>query len=117
MQWVETGWYFRVTLDVQLTWRHATRFEQRQLKDWAYLCLCAHVKSSLIHEQPILSVMNYACPNWISAARSHIRKMQVLQSKCVRIATFVVTDTFTSITVLHISHTISEQKMRTSTQS
>jgi len=31
--------------------------------------------------------MDYACPFWRSAARSHIRKLQVLQSMCLRIAT------------------------------
>jgi len=31
--------------------------------------------------------MDYACPFWRSAARSHIKKLQVLQSKCLRIAT------------------------------
>jgi hypothetical protein len=30
--------------------------------------------------------MDYACPVWRSAARSHIKKLQVLQSKCFRIA-------------------------------
>jgi hypothetical protein len=32
-------------------------------------------------------MMDYACPVWRSAARSHIKKLQVLQSKCLRIAT------------------------------
>jgi hypothetical protein len=31
--------------------------------------------------------MDYACPVWRSAARSHIKKLQALQSKCLRIAT------------------------------
>jgi 4-amino-4-deoxy-L-arabinose transferase-like glycosyltransferase len=32
-------------------------------------------------------MMDYACPVWRSAARTHVRKLQVLQSKCLRIAT------------------------------
>jgi hypothetical protein len=32
-------------------------------------------------------MMDYACPVWRAAARSHIKKLQVLQSKCLRIAT------------------------------
>ena len=32
-------------------------------------------------------MMDYACPVWRAAAHSHIRKLQVLQSKCLRIAT------------------------------
>jgi len=31
--------------------------------------------------------MDYACPAWRSAARSHVRKLQVLQSKFLRLAT------------------------------
>jgi hypothetical protein len=30
--------------------------------------------------------MGYACPIWRSAARSHVRKLLVLQSKCLRVA-------------------------------
>ena len=31
--------------------------------------------------------MDYACPAWKSAARSHDRRLRVLQSKCLRLAT------------------------------
>jgi hypothetical protein len=41
----------------------------------------------LLYRQLIRPMMDYACPVWRSAARSHIRKLQVLQSKCLRIAT------------------------------
>ena len=32
-------------------------------------------------------MMDYACPVWRAAAHSHIKKLQVLQSKSFRIAT------------------------------
>jgi hypothetical protein len=32
-------------------------------------------------------MMDYACPAWMSAARSHVRRLQVLQYKCFRLAT------------------------------
>jgi len=32
-------------------------------------------------------MMDYACHVWRSAARSHVRRLQVLQSKCLRLAT------------------------------
>jgi 4-amino-4-deoxy-L-arabinose transferase-like glycosyltransferase len=32
-------------------------------------------------------MMDYACPAWRSAARTHVRKLQVLQFKCLRLAT------------------------------
>jgi len=31
--------------------------------------------------------MDYVCPAWMSAARSHVRRLQVLQSKHLRLAT------------------------------
>jgi hypothetical protein len=41
----------------------------------------------LLYKQLIRPMMDYACPVWRSAAHSHIQKLQVLQSKCLRIAT------------------------------
>jgi hypothetical protein len=40
----------------------------------------------LLYKQLIRPMMDYACPIWRSAARSHVRKLQVLQSKCLLIA-------------------------------
>ena len=31
--------------------------------------------------------MDYACPAWRSVARSHVRRLQVLQFKCLHLAT------------------------------
>jgi hypothetical protein len=41
----------------------------------------------LLYKQLIRPVMDYACPAWRSAASSHVRRLQVLQSKCLRSAT------------------------------
>ena len=41
----------------------------------------------LLYKQLIRPLMDYACPAWRSVARSHIRRLQVLQSKCLRLAT------------------------------
>jgi hypothetical protein len=41
----------------------------------------------LVYKQLIRPMMDYACPIWRSAASSHVKKLQVLQSKCLRIAT------------------------------
>jgi hypothetical protein len=41
----------------------------------------------LLYKHLICPMMDYACPVWRSAAHSHIQKLQVLQSKCLRIAT------------------------------
>jgi len=32
-------------------------------------------------------MMDYACPAWRSAARTHVQRLHVLQSKCLRLAT------------------------------
>jgi len=41
----------------------------------------------LLYKQLIRPMMDYACPAWRSAARSHVRRLQVLLSKCLRLAT------------------------------
>jgi hypothetical protein len=43
----------------------------------------------LLYKQLIRPMMDYACLSWRSAARSHVRRLQVLQSKCLRLATGV----------------------------
>jgi hypothetical protein len=41
----------------------------------------------LLYKQLIRPMMDYACPAWRSAARTHVRRLHVLQSKCFRLAT------------------------------
>jgi hypothetical protein len=41
----------------------------------------------LLYKQQIRPMMDYACPVWRSAACTHVRRLQVLQSKCLRLAT------------------------------
>jgi len=41
----------------------------------------------LVYKQLIRPMKDYACRAWRSAARSHVRRLQVLQSKCHRLAT------------------------------
>jgi hypothetical protein len=40
----------------------------------------------LLYKQLIYPTMDYACPAWRSAARSHVRRLHVLKSKCLRLA-------------------------------
>ena len=42
---------------------------------------------ALLYKQLILPLMEYECPTWRSAARSHVRRLQLLQSKCLPLAT------------------------------
>ena len=41
----------------------------------------------LLYKQLIRPMMDYACPAWRSAPRTHIRRLQVLQSMCPLLAT------------------------------
>jgi hypothetical protein len=41
----------------------------------------------LLFKQLIRPMVNYVCPAWRSATRIHVRRLQVLQSKCLRLAT------------------------------
>jgi hypothetical protein len=41
----------------------------------------------LLYKQLIRPMMDYARPAWRSAARSHVQRLQVLQSKRLRLAT------------------------------
>jgi len=41
----------------------------------------------LLYKQLIRPIMDYACPAWRSATHYHVRRLQVLQSKCLRLAT------------------------------
>jgi hypothetical protein len=41
----------------------------------------------LLYKQLICPMTDYSCPVWRSTAYTHVRKLQVLQSKCLRLAT------------------------------
>jgi len=41
----------------------------------------------LLYKQLILSVMDFVCPALRSAVLTHVRRLQSLQSKCLRLAT------------------------------
>jgi len=41
----------------------------------------------LLYKQLIRPMMDYACPAWRSVAGTHVRRLQVLQSKRLRLAT------------------------------
>jgi hypothetical protein len=40
-----------------------------------------------LHQPLIRPMMDYACPAWMSATPCHVRRLQVLQSKCLRLST------------------------------
>jgi hypothetical protein len=44
-------------------------------------------KGVLLYKQLIRPLMGYACPIWRSVAPTHVRRLKVLQSKCLRLVT------------------------------
>jgi hypothetical protein len=93
--WVDTACYLGVTLDKRLTWSsHIDQVRKKASRRLGVLGSLLNRRSGLsirngilLYRQLIRPMMDSACPIWRSAARSHIRKLQVLQSKCLCIAT------------------------------
>jgi hypothetical protein len=95
MEWVETTRYLWVTLDKRLTWSpHIDQVRKKTAQRMGMLGRLLTRKSDLsvrngvlLYKPLIRPMMDYACPAWRSAGRSHVRRLQVLQSKCLRLAT------------------------------
>jgi hypothetical protein len=75
-------------------WYTPTRYERRQLSDWVGMLdllnrrSCVSITNGvLLYKQLICPVVDYSCLIWTSAACSHVRKLHMLQSKCLCIAT------------------------------
>jgi hypothetical protein len=93
--WVEMARYLELTLDTRLIWsEHMKEAGRKAAQILGVLLPLLHRRSGLsirkgvlLYKQLIRPMMDYACPVWRSAAGSHVRKLQVLQSKCLRIAT------------------------------
>jgi hypothetical protein len=95
MEWVDTTRYRGGKLDTRVTWPPYID------EVWKRADQSLGMLGPLLRRKPDLSVrngvlllkqllrpmMDYTCPAWRSAARSHVRRMQVLQSKCLRHAT------------------------------
>jgi hypothetical protein len=95
IEWVDTIRYLGVTLENRLTWSpHITQVGKRTAQRMGLLGHVLNRRSELsirngvlLYKQPIRPLMNYACPVWRSAARTHVRRLQMLQSKCLRLVT------------------------------
>jgi hypothetical protein len=92
---IDTTRYLGVILDTWLTWSTDIDRVRKWLRDWEW---CVNTQRGvfsignriLLYKQLIRPVMDYVSPNWRSAARTHVRKLQVLHSKCLCIATSVL---------------------------
>jgi len=95
IEWVDTTRYLGVTLDTRLNWSpHLDQVRKRTAQRMGMLGPLLNRKSDLsvrngvlLYKQLMRPLMDYACPALRSAARSHVRRLQVLQSKCLRLAT------------------------------
>jgi hypothetical protein len=84
-----------VTLDTRLTWSpHIDQVRKKTAQRIWMLGPLLNGQSDLsvrngvlLYKQFIRPIMDYACPAWRSPARTHVRRLQVLQSKCLRLAT------------------------------
>jgi hypothetical protein len=93
--WVDTARYLGVTFDKRLTYAtHIDQVKKKASQRLGVLVPLLNRRSGLsirsgvlLYRQLIRSMMDYACPVWRSAAITHVTKLQVLQSKCLRIAT------------------------------
>jgi hypothetical protein len=95
IQWVDTARYLGVTLDTRLTGSpHIDEVRKKTARRIGMLGPLLNRKSDLsvrngvlLYKQLVRPVMDYACPAWRSAARTHVQRLQMLQSKCLRLAT------------------------------
>jgi hypothetical protein len=84
-----------VTLDTRVTWSpHINQARKRTAQRMGVLGRLLNRNSDLsgrngvlLCEQLIRPMMDYACPAWRSAACTQVRWLQVLQSKCLCLAT------------------------------
>jgi len=86
IEWVDTTRYLVVTLDKRLTWSpHIDQVRKSTAQRMVTLGPFLNRKSDLsvrngvlLYKQLIRPLMDHACPAWRSAARSHVRRLQVL---------------------------------------
>ena len=94
INWVDTIRYLAVTLEKRLTWSpHIEQVSRRTAQRMGLLGSVLNrsdlsIRNGvLLYKQFIRPLMDYACPAWRSAVRTHVRRLQVLQAKCLRLVT------------------------------
>jgi hypothetical protein len=89
IQWVDTARYLGVTLEIRMTWPpHIVQLRLGKLTSLLHRRRGLSIRNGvLLYKQLRRHMMDYACRIWRSAACSHHRKLQVIQSQCLRIAT------------------------------
>lgn len=93
--WSTSVAYLGVTLDEKLTWQaHLENVSNKVSKRMAMLYPLYNKKSALtlqnkllLYKQVIRPAMTYGCQVWGVTAKTHLHKLQVLQSRFLRIST------------------------------
>ena len=84
----DTTRYLGVTLDKRLTWSPHNDQRIGMLGPLLSRKSDLSIRNGvLLYKQLIRPMMYYACPAWRSATRTHVGRLQVLQSKCLHLAT------------------------------
>jgi len=83
-----------VALDIRLTWSlYIDQARKRAAQRMGMLGPLLNRKSDLsirnevLYKERIHAMMNYMCPAWRSVSLTHVRILQLLGSKCLRLAT------------------------------
>ena len=113
IEWVDTTRYLGVNLDTRLTWSpHIDQVRKRTSQRMGMLGPLLNRKSDLsirnglmllVYKQLIRPWWTMRAPRRDSGARSYVRRLQFLQSKCLRLATVApryVTGRYTRIWAL-----------------
>jgi hypothetical protein len=125
IQWAETARHLGVTLDTQLTWpEHVNQVGKKAAQR---LCVLGPLLNRriglsvrngvLLYRQLIRPVMDYPCPIWRSAVRTHVQccSPSVFALRITHLDT-LVTGKLTSIWGFHCTPTTSDHLLRVSTQ-
>jgi hypothetical protein len=87
IKWIDTTRYLGVTLDTRHTCSPHIDQVRKRIGMLGPLMNRKSDLSVLLYKQLIRPIMDYVCPEGRSAARTYVRRLQVLQSKCLLLAT------------------------------
>jgi hypothetical protein len=119
IQRVDTARYLGVNLGTRLNWSsHIDQVRKKTAQSLGMLAPLLNRKSDLsvrngvlLYKELIRPMIDYACTPWRSAVRTNVRRLQVLQSKCLCLATgapWYVTGRYTRIWMFRCLPTTSE---------
>lgn len=84
IQWVNTASYVGITIDTQLTWsNHINQVRKKA----AHRLSQSFSNSALLCKKFIPPQMDYACRVQRFGTRVHVRKLQMVQTKCLNVPT------------------------------